>query len=177
MEAKAPYQQPRPKVVTDTIKRMWGNLPIVDAKEPLVISVEQEDIESAVPQDPENCALSQACKRLYESRYVMFLRSKAYIDLPTRTGKRQIERFTLSQETSEAIKIFDLTGKSPEAGFKLLAPSPTDRLGARSAEIKHRNERGAYGPRRDPLTLAGVRNGSGAPMKFIKYTPTKSGAK
>lgn len=154
------------------LKGYFGNIPVIDAKENLLVIPNGTDVKRAKRGDPSNCALSQACKRAYNSKAVLFLRSQAYIDLPSSHGNRRIYRFTLGRETREAIAEFDKTGTFPEKGFRLAAPSAGKRMKALRAYFRKyakavkngtRKPKKRAGSRKSRvmLSLQGVRDGSG----------------
>lgn len=101
------------------LRKRFGNLPIVDSTEDLLVIPNSMDIAKAVPGDPANCAMSQSCKRLYGSIAVVFFRDRAYIDLPNEKGEREIRRFMNSPALKQAILQFDKTGVFPLSGFRL----------------------------------------------------------
>lgn len=157
----------RPSKVQHEMKRLWGDFPVVDASSELRVFPNAKDIHDGRPKDPTNCAFSQACKRLYGSSKVMFLRNVAYVDLPQADGSRRVERFMLTQPMRRLIEEFDQTGVASPGGYVLRPPTPSFTFEGRKEyndrrQGRERVEHGPYGKRTDPLTLAGVRNGAGA---------------
>ena len=67
------------KAPLNELKRFFGNLPVVDAKENLRIFVNDDDVHGAKRRDPKNCVLARACCRLYGSNAVAFFRMTAYL--------------------------------------------------------------------------------------------------
>jgi hypothetical protein len=157
------------------LQRVYGDLPVVDAKSDLFVFAADEDIADATQGDPHSCAFSLACRRLYGSSAAVFFRSVAYVDLPgPRGGRRQLHRFRVPPETRELIEDFDRTGTTNPGGYLLKAPSPSRTLeAARASASNHRRaalkgEARRKGPKKaDPLTLQGVRNGTGQ-VQFIR---------
>jgi len=174
-------------------ERYFGGLPVIDATESLRIFVNREDIETASPKDPEACVYAQACRRLYGSNTVVFLRTKAYIDLPDEKGNRAVHRFDLGAKVRAQIRLFDQTGEASPGGFLLSAPSPTQTLDYQREYTKIKRARKALGitPKRRAAisgytTIHGkldeVRNGRGmvhfrkiidldAPMQSTSQVP------
>lgn len=167
------------------LDRTFKGLPVEDATEDFFIVPDQGlDIDQATRRDPENCAFALACKRLYGSTAVVFFRTTAYVDLPDENNKRTVKRFYLPNPTKRLIADLDRGKKVSTAGFKLLAPTPSQTLeGMREQQRRHRARKplidgqaeeivGTVGqaakpraksPRRTPRasSLDGVRSGTG----------------
>lgn len=153
------------------VHRFFRGLPVVDAEDTLRIVVNRQDIRGATRLDPNNCVFAQACRRLFNSHAVLFLRRTAYVELPNEDGIRQVNRYMISHETAQKIAHFDKTGEAEEGGFLLLPPTPSKRMEAHKAySLKYRNDV-AYGRRtpkrhgpikeRKSRTMFGVRDGRG----------------
>lgn len=131
----------RHKDHTEAIERFWKGLPVEDAKTPLRVIVKPADIETAQRKDPEHCVFANACKRLFDSSAVVFLRSYAYVDLPNEKGERIVNRFRLERDARAYIKHFDKTGLAGPGGFLLSAPPPSQTLEAGRQYSKARRQR------------------------------------
>lgn len=105
------------------VGRFFRGLPVLEATEPLRITVLREDIGKATRLDPNKCVFAQACKRLFDSHAVLFLRRRAYVELPDSRGRRVVFRYIIDNEMLEKIVTFDKTGVAPEGGFVLQPPS------------------------------------------------------
>ena len=154
-------------------ERYFNGLPVIDAKDSLRIFVNARDIRAATAKDPEHCVYAQACRRLFGSTTIVFLRTKAYIDLPDEKGRRFVNRFEINRAVREQITHFDLTGEAAEGGFLLSAPAPSQTLDAQreygrtkrdpshvpQSEAKRRAT--IDGSRVISATLVGVRDGRG----------------
>ncbi len=161
------------------LKRIFGGLPVVDAKRELRVFAGAKDIKSAKRKDPTNCVWAKACRRLYGSRTVAFFRTVAYIELRDPKGNPRIERFTLSKPTGRSIVRFDKTGKAAPAGYHLLPPSPgrtMDRNLERGREYqaltRHRTPAAKRGTGTKKRIVAEVRNGKGL-VKFLGWAKDK----
>lgn len=171
----------RMKKIGVEYERLWGSTPVVDANADLIVVVNENDIEDGDPKDPKECAFAKACKRMFNSQAVMFLRGKAYIDLPNEQGGRTVQRFQISPAARQVIADFDRTGVAPAGGFLLKAPPLSERLDYK-LERRHRQaaerrealasgtieEKGTNAKKStaaqrpvDPLTIEGVRHGTG----------------
>lgn len=107
------------------VRRTLGNLPVVDAADSLRIFVSPADIASAKRKDTAQCVLANACKRAFGSSKVLFFRTRAYVELPDKKGKRRIERFAASRDVRKLIETFDRGGKvKADSGFVLSAITP-----------------------------------------------------
>lgn len=153
------------------VGRFFRGLPVVEATEPLRIVVNKSDIKSGKRLDPNNCVFAQACKRLFNSHAVLFLRRTAYVELPDSKGIRQVHRFMISKETADKIHHFDKTGEADEGGF-ILNPPPisrtieahktyTKRYNREIATGKRTPQRGVRRKSRFIKTMEGVRDGRG----------------
>jgi hypothetical protein len=108
----------------EEIKRIWGDVEVVDAKNDLRVFIQQEDVNSATQKDPGCCVFAQACKRQFSATKVLFWKSVAYVELPGKDGRPRVERFFLSSGMRDLIDNFD-KGKpiASIAGFELKKPS------------------------------------------------------
>jgi hypothetical protein len=108
------------------IRRLWGDIEVVDAKKDLRVFISPEDVRSATAKDPGCCVFAQACKRQFSATKVLFWRSVAYVELPGQNGKRRVERFALSPQMRSLIEDFD-RGRpvAMDAGFELQAVKPS----------------------------------------------------
>ena len=124
------------------IERLWGDVPVVDAKRPLRVFVQPEDVAAAVRKDPGCCVFAQACKRQFAATKVLFFKSVAYVELPTRNGGRRVERFQMPRDMRSLIENFD-RGKAVDnfAGFELLPPNPSYTLDGLAEQNKLRAAR------------------------------------
>jgi hypothetical protein len=110
----------------EAIRRTWGDLEVVDAKENLRVFVKPEDVASAKAKDPGNCVFAKACVRQFDATKVLFWKSVAYVDLPSKSGVRRVERFMVPTDMRRLIEAFD-KGKDVThfAGFELKRPKPS----------------------------------------------------
>lgn len=161
------------------IRRLWGDVEVVDADQNLRVFIQPEDVKGAVAKDPGACVFARACMRQFKASKVMFFKSVAYVELPGPKGKRRVERFMMSPQMRDLVENFDRGNPVPEVcGFELAKPRPSKTLeGERRRNRKHgRNAlisgavqssptatgrgKGAY--ERPPLVVdLSVRNGSG----------------
>lgn len=161
-------------------ERYFEGLPVIDAKDNLRVFVTAQDIRRAKPNDPEHCVYAEACRRLFGATKIVFLRTKAYVDLPDESGRRFVNRFEIHRYVREQIIRFDQTGEAAPGGFLLSAPSPSQTLNAQrdyGRKFRDRAETGDVkrraqmsGVRVVSGTLLGVRDGRGM-VQFRKEVP------
>lgn len=104
-----------------------GRYQIVETVEPITITVTDEDVENAIPHDPRNCAIAEACRRNGAVEAVIGS-SVAYIVAYSPLHKEKVAfKYTVSRSARRAIDLFDLTGKMQAKTFTLnrLKPSET----------------------------------------------------
>ena len=118
---------------SEEIKRIWGDVEVVDAAKDLRVFVQPCDIDSAIKKDPGCCVFAQACKRQFAATKVLFWKHVAYVELPGPDGKRRVERFHLSVSMRKLIENFDKGDPIlPEAGFELKTVPPSEAFGQRA---------------------------------------------
>jgi hypothetical protein len=168
--------------VLEAVKRFFGDehLEVVGAVHELRLQPNTEDIATAIPNSPTNCALANAAHRMFGSTAVFFWGTVAYVDLIGPDGVRRIERFYLSKEAMRYAASLDLQQKIDPGGFILLPPTPSRRLdtrlekGRRLAARKKAKLVGqatgkshsGKGKRKPPKAYALTRNGTGQ-VQFI----------
>jgi hypothetical protein len=152
------------------VHRFFRGLPVVDATEPLRVVVNKTDIRTAKRLDPNNCVFAQACRRLFNSHAVLFLRRTAYVELPDSRGRRVVNRFKITPTVFDRIVKFDKTGEADEGGFLLKPPVPSQRIEAHAAYAKRYRRELYEGKRTVKATrpnkryqkgMLGVRDGRG----------------
>ncbi len=172
------------------ITRLWGDVPVVDAKKDLRVFITPSDVESATRKDPGACVFAKACSRSFGCKRVLIYRATAYVELPSENGALKVERFTLTPAMRSLVEAFD-KGEIviPAAGFVLRAPSKSQTLdgirknwhrnGLKNRARKRATRRQLLGESAksekaycaDPIHGI-VRNGTGA----VHFIPTKKKA-
>jgi hypothetical protein len=124
------------------IKRLWGDIEVVDAKNNLRVFIRPEDVVSATPKDPGCCVFAQACKRQFSATKVLFWRTIAYVELPGEDGTPRVERFELSPEMRQLIENFDKgIPVLNVAGFELKKPKRSQTLNFKAKKQKQYQEK------------------------------------
>lgn len=102
------------------IRQTFGDLPLVEAKAEMIVYVSRAEIDHSVRADPHNCMFSNACKRAFGSRAVLFYPTIAYVDMLDENGQRIVMRFRIGAKARAAIEAFDnAEGPQVEGTFKL----------------------------------------------------------
>jgi hypothetical protein len=153
----------------------------VDAKKPFTIHITMEDIKGATPGDSRNCVVSRAARREHNCFDVVIWRNIAYV----RRAETSVPvRYQITTSVHDTLVAFDASGRARPITVTLVPPrrglssvflrSPERKARDKAskervkARVKAREEAVVLTGRRrtytriDPLTLFGVRNGSGA---------------
>jgi hypothetical protein len=116
---------------TVAVRNIFGDLPIVEAKADFVVYVSADEHQTGVRGDPNNCMFSQACKRAFGSKGVLFFPTVAYVDMldPDDSSRRIVMRFVLPIKTREKLEAFDMDADERiESTFILKAVPKTRQL-------------------------------------------------
>lgn len=141
------------------VRATFGDLPLVEARANTYIYVNKDDIEHAVPGDPNNCMFSKACKRSFGSRAVLFYPSVAYVDMSI-GGERVVMRFKLPKKSHDAILAFDMNKDIREDTFLLKKVSKSQTLtAARKTQRLWKDEVDSGIRDKDPKLVASSRRG------------------
>jgi len=147
------------------LNRSYGGIPIVEAQEPLEITVLEEDKKNANRKDPSKCVFAQACKRLFHG-IAAFYKHVAYVEQRNATRKSFVYRYRMTAESTRYIIEYDRTGRF-KAGtvIKLLPPPPAhtlEYLREHKQTVKRGPNKNPY-PKKKSLTFdTSVRNGTGS---------------
>jgi hypothetical protein len=140
------------------IKRVFNDLPVVEAKADIRVAILTRDTRGATKGDPTNCLLARACKRQFGSANALFFRRTAYIEIPDENNVRRVERFMVPEDAYDVLSGFDVDGKIRTGGFVLRAPRPSERLDAQTRYQAERNRALLNGERFiDPVRSAAAK--------------------
>lgn len=147
-----------------------------DAKEPLTIHVKQSDIDGATPGSSHNCVMARALRREHNCFDIQLFRTVAYV----RKRENAIPlRYQITEGAKDVLISFDASGRSHPITVTFVPPRwgisakrNRDPKVVKKRKESHRKRykelhvEGGKGRRRaytkpDPLTLMGVRNGTG----------------
>lgn len=146
----------------------------VDATRPFTLHVTEEDIKGAVPGDGRNCVLSRAGRREHNCFDILVHRNVAYV---RKTERSVPVRYQVTSAAKDLLVAFDASGRTRPITVTFVPPrnglsakylrSPKRKAAAKASRerVKLRKQeqpgrRRAY-TNPDPLTLFGVRNGTG----------------
>jgi hypothetical protein len=115
-------------------QRFYQGIPVQDAKTHLFVQPSQEDIQQAIPGDPENCAYALFIKRSLQSPLVRIYKTVAYVQVLNPKGEPVIERFMIPpyNPASDFMNKIDQQQSLGSAGFYLSKPSQKDQLDHRA---------------------------------------------
>jgi len=139
----------------EALNREWEDLPVVDAEEPLRVTIVESDIVTGKRKSPGCCAFANACRRSFGSSKVLFYRSVAYVEMADENGDRRVERFTLNGAAKAFVADFDKGKQVSTGGFTLNVARPSERL--QSLSKKARSKR-AHSKRKS-LAVKTVKSG------------------
>lgn len=124
------------------------NLPVVEATEPLPITLSYGDIEKACQKDSSMCAFSRAAKRNHRCANAYFLRSTAYIEY-----KDKVVKYQLPPSMQKEIVSFDRS-KVMAPGHYRLSPVCPSQYKDKQAERDHKRKARAASEKRALLAEA-----------------------
>jgi hypothetical protein len=162
----------------EEVRSIFGDLEIIEAKTDFVVYVTAEEHQFGKRGDPNNCMFSQACKRAFGSKGVLFYPTVAYVDMvdPRDSSRRIVMRFQLPAATRQQLEDFDAgIGGALEASFILKAIRPSETLAAKAKRSRAGRQKLSATERsaakseaakkghetRRSKALLGVRSGSG----------------
>lgn len=117
-----------------------GKYKIVEATIPLEINITEKDIDNAIPHDPRNCAIAEACRRGGATEAVIGA-TVAYIVAPSAHDQEVVAfKYSVSRGARRLIDRFDMTGIAPAGPVKLSRLKPSETAAFRKEERERRVE-------------------------------------
>lgn len=107
--------------------RAIDGLPVIDAKQALTLTINDNDINKASVKEPADCAVARACRREFHAKEVRVHLARVYL----RTNKGNWVRYMTPRPLRSEIIAFDRGGRFAPGEFKLLPPNHADKLGAK----------------------------------------------
>ena len=104
--------------------RTFEGLPVVDAKDDIVLNVSKHDVQISKKKDPAHCAAAEAGKRELKCEVKVYL-SRMYV----KTGKQWV-RYVTPSNVSREIVSFDRGNQFEPGSYVFKAASISQRLGA-----------------------------------------------
>jgi len=99
---------------------------VVDGTKTIIIEVTKKDADTAARRDHGGCAMAVACKRKLEADGVIMSVASAYI-----VKGKKATRYRVPESVSREIVAFDRNAYFEPGEYRLVKPSPTEKLGAR----------------------------------------------
>lgn len=131
-------------------------LPILDAKKPLVLKINENDINKADRKEPADCAVARACRRDLHVKEVRVHLGRVYL----RQNAGNWLRYMTPRALRSEIIAFDRGGAFAPGEFTLSAPSPAKKTGKAQGSKTNKTRRGGKGKsRRPPHVVTDVRTG------------------
>ena len=132
-----------------------GGKPIMDATQPLELSIVHADVKGAKEMDPTNCGAARAIIRQEHVKAARVYRSVIFVEF-----KDRVERYQTPARLRQETISFDrgAGGQFLEGDYKLLPPCDSHRLGARSQRNRTKSSGGADKSKREWHPAEGTRN-------------------
>ncbi len=128
-------------------------LPIINARAPITLTVNDKDIEGGDIKKPDQCAFARCCRRAAHAKEVRVHLGRVYI----RTNNTNWVRFITPPSLRTEIIAFDRGGEFAPGSYTLPAPSKAKRTGKRQGSNKSTPRAGKK--RRKPHIVTNVRTG------------------
>jgi len=109
---------------------------IVDAKQPLILDIERQDIKGANPTDDRECPIARCTMRQPGVLSVSVGANFVYVEYAKLT-----KRFVLSTEDRKMVRAYDEAGYFRPCTVTLLPPPPSVQIGARKGSKPGTNVR------------------------------------
>lgn len=115
----------------ETIRRYFGDLPIVDAPADRKIILLPSDFNPEYRRNDMSCGIARGLER-NGCTHTMILHTRGYADFPDEDGNLRVERFLIEDAVKEVLEKFDATGEVPAGRLtiRLKAPRPSQTLEA-----------------------------------------------
>jgi hypothetical protein len=158
-------------MAVDTID---GALDLFEADHRIFLNVIQEDIDTAICDDPKHCVAANSATRMYGAIAVDFHRTVAYIIWPAGKGpykalrKDYAVRYTMPVDTMQQVALFDRKNEVNPCQLDFQAVTDGRTLLARRAAV--RRSRIKSGKTIQPRSVAGPRGGHRYIIGFIGRT-------
>jgi len=118
------------------ISRIFKGIPVREARASLLVQPNKRDIDSALPDDPENCAYAKCIRRTLECDNVFVFKTVAYIQSLDHRGKPLMERFIVRKHAKEFLVKFDGGKTVAPGGFTFHAPTRANTLDYKTEQTR-----------------------------------------
>lgn len=131
-------------------------LPIMDAKKPVTLIINKNDVAKANPKEPADCAVARACRRELHVKEVRVHLGRVYL----RQNEGNWLRYMTPRYLRSEIIAFDRGGSFAPGEYTLSAPQPSHRATGKRHGSKPKPKNGkAAKKRRSPHIVTDVRQG------------------
>ena len=126
--------------------------PVVDATEPLEITITAADTRNAQPKDPFGCAAAIAIQRNYDCLSAEVHASVTYVE-----ERHRYIRYSTPQALARETVVLDRGGAFAPGDYVITVPSPTNRLGVSHNKHDTRDRHDQNSRRHPPHVTVDVR--------------------
>lgn len=140
-----------------TIESIDG-LPVLNAKKPIKLHVNKNDVRISDPKKPDHCAVAVACKRELAAKEVRVHLSRVYV----RTNNSNWTRYIVPKSMRTEIIAFDRGGTFVPGDFSLSAPQPSKATGKKQGS-PNKSTAGKKRTKAKPRPYAVVKDVRGGP--------------
>ncbi len=132
-------------------------LPVIDAKQPIRITITKNDVARADPKEPADCAVARACRRQLHAIEARVHLSRVYV----RLNKGNWARYATPKAMRSEIIAFDRGGQFEPGEFELQPVPPSQALtGRRQGALKPKGQKRVISnKKRKPHVVTNVRGG------------------
>lgn len=128
-------------------------LPVIDAKKPLKLTINKNDVAKTDRKESADCAVARACRRETHAIEARVHLGRVYL----KTSAGSWTRYLTPRPLRSEIIAFDRGGQFEPGEFMLGAPTPTKTLGKRRGGTKKAKRTGKQ--RQKPTVVHNVRTG------------------
>jgi hypothetical protein len=122
-------------------------LTVINAKKPVTLHINRNDVAKADRKEPEDCVVARACRREMHAKEVRVHLGRIYV----RTNEGNWTRYMTSKSMRDEIIAFDRGGQFEPGVFTLKEPPPTRQTGRhQGGPMKPRRLRKSTGKKRSP---------------------------
>lgn len=136
--------------------------PVFDAKKPLILKVNANDVAKADPKEPADCAVARACRREMHAKEVRVHLGRVYVRMNEGNWTRYLTPKAMRQE----IITFDRGGSFEPGEFTLSPPMSRAATGKQQGTSRRKYKNGSSNPNRKkrpaPHIVTNVRMGPAA---------------
>lgn len=129
--------------------------PVFNAKRPITLTINKNDVAKANPKEPMDCAVARACRRELHAKEVKVHLGRVYI----RQNEGNWLRYLTPKAMRQEIITFDRGGAFEPGTFQLAAPQPSKQTGKRQSKSNKRAAPGSTKKRMAPHVVTNVRTG------------------